>query len=324
MKVYVKATNIADIQAKIAKKQADIDKKYAWIEKKEASIQKRLAKLSKIVDAGELTRIESHVEYLKDHDDWQLPPEYDTVDIDRKYWKDDTARETLYGIDTDAQSIYTSRKAIKDLQRTLEEYKAKLGAEKAKDSVIDEIPECLKEFMQSLIEEWDEYDIQLRDASKPFYRDLRKKADDIIYPDGNRSLKDSDDILRDMYPHMADRKSWDIRNQFEWEYIYAPFLGEFGVSKEYAARFWGMTDEQIHNDNVKSAKQIILDLLKRVTKVTGPVVDWSNLNVTAGNGGFAVLNGIVIGEEGKARVESITASGPIQRLHIRTLVKPIK
>lgn len=324
MKVYVKATNVADIQAKIAKKQADIDKKYAWIEKKEASIQKRLTKLSNILDAGELTRIESHVEYLKDHDDWQLPPEYDTADIDRKYWGHDAAREALYGIDRDAEAIYTSRKSIEEMQRTLEEYKAKLGVEKAKDSVIDEIPECLKVFMQGLIEEWDNYDIQLRDDSEPFYRDLRKKADNIIYPEGNRNLKDSDDILRDMYPHMADRRSWDIRKQFEWEYIYAPFQREFGVSKESAAMLWGMTDEQIHDDNVKSAKKIILDLLKRVTKITGPVVDWSNLNVTAGNGGFAVLNGIVIGEDGKARVESITASGPIQRLHIRTLVKPIK
>ena len=272
MKVYVKATNVADIQAKIAKKQADIDKKYDWITKKEASIQKRLAKLSKILDPNELARIRQHVDYIKEHDNWQLPSEYDTADIDRKYWGHDTAREALYGIDRDAEAIYTSRKSIEEM----------------------------------------------------LYRELRRKADAILYPGDTRNAAERDAILRDLYPNMSERAIWDIRKKFNMDYIETPFLREFGVSKDYASRLWGMTDAQIHDDNVKSAKKIILDLLKRVTKITGPVVDWSNLNVTAGNGGFAVLNGIVIGEDGKARVESIYAEGPVQRLHVRTLVKPIK
>ena len=76
--------------------------------------------------------------------------------------------------------------------------------------------------------------------------------------------------------------------------------------------------------NQRDGENLILDLLKRVTKITGPVTDWSGLRVTQGNMG-AVLNGIVIGEEGKARVESILAGGyAIQRLHVRTLVKEIK
>ncbi len=324
MKVYVKATNVADIQAKIAKKQADIDKKYDWITKKEASIQKRLAKLSKILDPNELVRIRQHVDYIKEHDNWQLPSEYDTADIDRKYWGHDTACEALYGIDRDAEAIYTSRKSIEEMQRTLSAYKDKLAAEKSKNDVIDEIPECLKTFMQGLIEEWDAYDIGLRDNSAPFYRELRRKADAILYPGDTRNAAESDAILRDLYPNMSERAIWDIRKKFNMDYIETPFLREFGVSKDYASRLWGMTDAQIHDDNVKSAKKIILDLLKRVTKITGPVVDWSNLNVTAGNGGFAVLNGIVIGEDGKARVESIYAEGSVQRLHVRTLVKQVK
>lgn len=84
-----------------------------------------------------------------------------------------------------------------------------------------------------------------------------------------------------------------------------------------------ITDDQIHDSNVKDARLFILDLLNRVKDITGEVTDWSGIHLTYGNT-FPVLNGLVIGKEGKAEVESILAGGyNIQRLHIRTLVKAI-
>lgn len=80
------------------------------------------------------------------------------------------------------------------------------------------------------------------------------------------------------------------------------------------------TDEQIHNDNVQSAKYMILDLYYRVKAITGEVTDWSGIECEMGNMG-AVLTGKVIGKEGIATVETILAGGyNIQRLHVRTLV----
>lgn len=58
----------------------------------------------------------------------------------------------------------------------------------------------------------------------------------------------------------------------------------------------------------------------RVEKVTGKIVDVSNLTI-ADN---MELNGVVIGEEGKATVDTITAGGyNIQCFHFRVLVKKI-
>ena len=55
----------------------------------------------------------------------------------------------------------------------------------------------------------------------------------------------------------------------------------------------------------------------RVYNITGPVTNWSNITLQQSVQG-PVLNGIVQGELGKVRIESILAGGyNIQKLHIR-------
>ena len=64
-----------------------------------------------------------------------------------------------------------------------------------------------------------------------------------------------------------------------------------------------------------------LDLYYRCTAAVGVLTDTANLYV--GNNGS--LNGFVVGENGKALVETITAGGyNIQRLHYRVLIKPVR
>lgn len=66
----------------------------------------------------------------------------------------------------------------------------------------------------------------------------------------------------------------------------------------------------------------ILGLIKRVTKVIGTIIDASNLRISEQNG---ELNGLVIGKEGKAYIETIGAGGyAVQCFHYRVLVKKIK
>ena len=88
--------------------------------------------------------------------------------------------------------------------------------------------------------------------------------------------------------------------------------------------FKGKSDEQIHDDNVQAAENLIIDLIYRVRKITGEITDWSDIRATVGTDGFTVLNGTVIGKEGITCIESITAGGyNIQRLHVRVLVHSI-
>ena len=100
---------------------------------------------------------------------------------------------------------------------------------------------------------------------------------------------------------------------------------EFTKKHTYADyEFISITDEKIHNDNERDAKALVLDLYYRVKDITGEVTDWTGIKATIGTYGFTVLNGIVIGKEGRAKVESILAGGyNIQRLHVRVLVHEI-
>lgn len=98
---------------------------------------------------------------------------------------------------------------------------------------------------------------------------------------------------------------------------YEEFRKRYSWSKEDGLN---KTDEEFHKIETKQAEVWIVDLYNRVKAITGEVIDWHNIHF---NG--KALDGIVIGENGRARVETITAGGyNIQRLHLRTLVNEIK
>ena len=64
------------------------------------------------------------------------------------------------------------------------------------------------------------------------------------------------------------------------------------------------------------------DFVARITKEVGEITDVSALSIGGKQG---EINGIVIGKNGKARVETIMAGGyNIQCLHYRVLVKKFK
>lgn len=141
-------------------------------------------------------------------------------------------------------------------------------------------------------------------------------------------LKDIPESMKRMQTELVERwDSWDIerRNRMRDDYR---TLGWTEYHKKYRGsdvQFKDKTDEQIHNSNVQDAKYLILDLYYRVRKFTGDITDWSGIRATSGACGMTVLNGFVVGKEGRAEIESILAGGyNIQRLHIRVLVKELK
>lgn len=136
-------------------------------------------------------------------------------------------------------------------------------------------------------------------------------------------LKEIPESMKRMQDELVARwDEWDIerRNQMRLD---ASILDWKDFTKKYRGQnieFRWKTDEQIHAANLEDAKSLILDLYYRVRSITGEITDWNGIHCESGNLG-CVLNGFVIGKEGRCEIESIYAGGyNIQRLHIRVLV----
>lgn len=93
--------------------------------------------------------------------------------------------------------------------------------------------------------------------------------------------------------------------------------------KQYAAQM-DETDEKIEKRSAKDAKELVEDLYKRTFGFTGKTEDYSGLCVSCDNNGYSIINGVIRGEKGACKVESISAGGyNIQKWHIRVLVNYI-
>ncbi len=140
-------------------------------------------------------------------------------------------------------------------------------------------------------------------------------------------LKEVPEVFKELIDELVETwDAWDkarkgrIRKAYD-ELGYSKFVKSYTYA-DY--EFMSTPDEKIHSDNERDAKALILDLYYRVKDITGEVTDWSGIHRTVGTDFGAVLNGVVVGKEGRAKIESIRAGGyNIQRLHIRVLVHEI-
>lgn len=83
-------------------------------------------------------------------------------------------------------------------------------------------------------------------------------------------------------------------------------------------------DQYFIDKCTKQSLTLFTNLLNKVSAKVGNITDLSDLTTTSGNNEI-VLNGVVTGENGSVKVQSILAGGHgVQRLHIRTLIKEIK
>ena len=118
---------------------------------------------------------------------------------------------------------------------------------------------------------------------------------------------------------VAKWNEWDIERRdrirtARTEMEYKEYCQKFSVYERTV--FTYKSDEEINTSNENDAKWFIIDLYNRVKAITGEVTDWSGIHAAG-----TALNGLVIGKEGRAEVESILAGGyNIQRLHVRVLV----
>lgn len=140
-------------------------------------------------------------------------------------------------------------------------------------------------------------------------------------------IKEIPDSMKQMQTQLVEKwDAWDKERRARLREEHKT-LGYNGFFKKYNGAdydFLYITDEKIHSNNERDAKELIIDLYYRVKEITGEVTSWAGVHATQGTCGMTVLNGYIEGKEGRAEVESILAGGyNIQRLHVRVLVKSI-
>jgi len=150
--------------------------------------------------------------------------------------------------------------------------------------------------------------------------EIERKADfEASLPEGIKTFRDSIVSAWDEY---------DIRHR---NAILAKGPDYFKNFKGKEARYWyaewlrasELTDEKIHNENLRAANALVVNFLHRVEAKGGRPKNFDYLRVASGNSmEGAAINGIVECERRNVNVQSIHAGGwNIQRLHVRVLVK---
>ena len=207
---------------------------------------------------------------------------------------------------------WTSR----DLQKAkeaLEGYKAQMAKEieKANSRNIKAIVDFLENWKESV---------------KNFY--LARFAE---YP---QAKKEYDEEMKQFSLGYFEEKTLKKENREEWlkydrarSEVKASFNNRFGFLAGYISRVynkntglydsWNFDEEKLAKDLTQDANAKYDFIIERTNEIVGTITDASNLKI----GAKGDLNGFIIGEKGKAKVETIGAGGyNIQCYHFRTLI----
>lgn len=177
--------------------------------------------------------------------------------------------------------------------------------------------EFIEEDIQRNIREIDELDKLIQKYQNQLVNNLEQEN---VYNNLPPILKTMKEELTRKWTDQDVKRLNSIRKQW--------INGELDSStivKKYGYRTYDsirsvINEKEIEVENEKTAKFFVLDLYRRVIKVTGEFLDYSNLHLS----GHA-LNGVIVGKLGKAKVETIVAGGwNIQQIHYRCLVHEIQ
>ncbi len=178
--------------------------------------------------------------------------------------------------------------ALYDSRKTLEKYQKQLEAQIAKDSTLNDIPEVIKEFAKDLEDRWNRYDMWKKEEIR---REMKEEP---------------------AYREREAYREFQRKMNEKWGRGWYEFA-------------WYTTEDQIKKNNKAAVDSLVLNLVNRTIEIAGTIKDAKGLRLDRDNNGYTIINGLVIGEKGKARVESIGAGGyNIQRYHIRVLVKEVR
>lgn len=206
--------------------------------------------------------------------------------------------------DKNSLSISTYKKSLRECEKKLNKYVAQLAEFKGMlDGKVKEYP-----IVRRFVENWKKYAISVitnPNTIEECLSDYSKMKDEC-----KRIEEDYKAKKRPSYESYNERcgieKSFTRTWGFVWNY-FNPRTKEINM-------------EKLEKDYTYEATRKYNKFIEDTEFYVGEITDTSNLSI----GDKGDINGFVVGTKGKARVETISACGEIQRFHYRTLYKMVK
>ena len=344
---------IVELTAKVQVAKDKIIKIEATIEKQKKQREKKVVALNKIFEENNCNIT---YEDIRDKKNWLYIYENQAFYHDL-YW-------TYCDIIHTEEAITNNLNKLKDARVTLKNWEEKLRLEQVKLQYIqDSIPDIIKQFLNewktnvikyyvTKAEQYPEALIQYRAEKHRLYFDLLVKFVNNLLEENNTELLfkycRNNDYLYDklldainnkynpneeytnlIYFGYRDQNNPKFSNDYirleeQWKFKFGD--GFFCTWKDH-----NFDSDWLNKEIEEEKNNKLIDLMTRVSKITGEIIDATNLYI-ADDGN---LNGFIIGKDGKATVETITAGGYNEHIildsgrhgqcaHFRVLVHKIK
>ena len=337
--------DINDLQEKVNAAQERVDKIKNTIAKHEKGYEKKVLALNKI--------LEEHGQSIRWNDI------KDEQNVAHKFYGTDLHNEFYWGvcdIHSKESDIHDSKNKLKDAEKVLANWQEKLRLEQVKLQYIqDNVPEVIKKFLEEwkakVIKYYDKKAEEYPEAYQEYRDELDRAYYDILVETVERLSHENEAEFiekycwgrEERYHRILETLNEGFKPNNNYEYINLLRFGYrdpndpdkdrryLAIKEQFNSRFgdgffqswksYKFDPEWLEKQIEQEKNNKLIDLMTRVSKITGEIVDASYLYI-ADDGN---LNGYIIGKDGKASVETIGAGGyNIQCFHYRVLVKPRK
>lgn len=351
--------NIEALQEKVNNAQEKVNKAENLIEKYKKQKEQKIIKANSVL---EKYSINERYEDIKDEPN--LGHRFYEVNRELHYeWY-----YAICDINDKESGIQSSTKKLVEAKEILKNWKEKLGAEEAHIQYIqDSVPDIIKEFLEEWKKQVMTYYINKAKAYPEDYKEYKKEKHklyyDILKETVERLIFEDKDAFINKYCYKQESRFYELLDRLETYNENGPTdyynnyseLVKFGyrdpndprhdrryiqLEESWEARYgdnffraWYYEKFNVTWLNTKieeEKKNKLLDLMARVTKVTGTITDATGLHIEKGD-----INGIIIGDRGKAKVQTIGAGGYNDHIildsgrrgqcyHYRVLINEIK
>lgn len=315
--------DINTLKDKVTNAEQKVAKCEATVEKHKVQLQKKIDKFNKLADKLGYEHYDFYNSFYELNNAIT-----DTSIRDDLVW-------AYTEVENKEEDIKTAENKVVEAEKVLKNWQEKLNKEEANLQYINnEIPQILIDFLNDWKEHCREYVLTMADKYFEEKQELRDTINTYCW-EYIVDNKDKFDYLFNNYPDNFATFNNGInyaqyinsyRDFKEFESIYN--VKELKKSLEnkynnYFVQFYISHRQDINaldKELEKEKNNKLLDLMNRVTAITGIITDTTNLKINAKGD----IDGIIYGEKGNCKVTTIGAGGyNIQCFHYRVLVKKI-